>query len=1005
MEKNQRPCFAGGVTCWSLLISGLVLLGLAARIYKAWTIQFAPDSDHGIVLLMAKHMSEGVDFPAFFYGQPYMGSLEPAISALVCKLFGVSSFHVCLGTVLAGIALLPLIYLWGRNAGGRYAGLAALLLALVGSNTNFHFSVAPRGGYSAMMACGVGTVFLACRIVTRLKAGQRVNLISYIGLGLLAGLGWWSNQLVVAFLLAAVVILLAGFSWRIVRDGAIPALFAFFAGSAPWWFWNATHEWGTFDFSEALGRLTLAQGVSAFFSIFLKINDLATPRNVMATAALWVMGALLLFFLVLLIRDRAHRVESDRFYFRLAAPVMVLSLAAVSVTSKYIAGGETSRYLLPVLPPLAVMLGWSAGWFMERRHSWLGWLLVAAMVPAHLYSLPSLRADLDYGRRAWKDVAPMVQTVAPLCDGVCYGDYSSHWLNFASGEALCVATQPWERYAPYGRRAELSENPAFIDDYCGLHAFLSYTKGRCRETNAAGRHVDYDLTPPPGNWRYVDESAIVAIRDVNGASFRKALTDNTMHTAWNASLKGNKTAGLAVEFDRPTSLCGVRFISRAGTPPGYLTIEMQSPGRSDWQKILPWTAPGGYFWSGSHLKLEGLQTFEEIRWTCPTGGVTRLRMKFGLADSRPRTFSLDEILFLEQTSLEAEAVTPTVDECLEMLKRKEVRQFRGPRWMTERLAARDIGTMRLPIPSFVKRSVQDLPCVDSSHADLVSFDERTGLLMDMRDAPRTRAVLGKCGQQWDEQPLGALILMVVSKAADGDDEIRSTPVYWTEQGCFAEESSRTLKKRSEWVFQDAKAQKALGNTGAMPGLLGKALSLYEWHQPARQALSKALKEAGLKPEAEFQEAILSEQTRPVIPSPATFRGSIQLLGLTLSTNEIAPGQCFDITYFWKCPPTVKTRLFAAYVNFQKGRERFQDDHVLLEDLLDENITYQPFDEVFSYTHRITVPASTTPGDYGIVIGLVERNSRKRLKPDTHLKVFKKGVVTPAGITITSRFNP
>ncbi len=1000
MGMTYIRTLAGKVNRWSLLIGGLIVLGVVARVYKAWTIQFSPDSDHGVVYLMAKHMAEGRDFPAFFYGQPYLGSLEPACGALMCRLFGVSSFQVCLGAVLAGIALLPLLYVWGRDAGGRRAGLAALILGLVGSNTNFHFSVAPRGGYAAMMACGVGTVYIACRIVARMKEGQRVRRRSYLLLGLLAGLGWWSNQLVVAFLLAAVVILLAGVSWRMVKEGTLPSLLAFFAGSAPWWLWNVTHNWGTFDFGEALGRLTMGQGVIAFVSTFLNIIDLPAPRNLWGSAILGTMVSMLVFFLVRLVRDVVRHQESGQFYFSLAAPVVVLSLAAVSITSKYIAGGETSRYLLPILPPLAVMLGCSVGWLMETRRGWVGWILLALMIPAHLYALPKLMADLEYGRLVWPTVEAIEKTVVPLCDGLCYGDYRFHWMNFASAERLCVATQPWERYAPYAKRVELAERPAFLNDYAGLHAFLAYSGGTSRQTNVEGVQVDYDLTPPPGNWRYLDEAAIVALRDDHGVSLKKVLTDSTLNTAWAVSLEREQTAGLTIELDRPLSLCGVRFVSREGSPPGALTIEAQLPEDKDWHTLVPWTAPCGYFWSGPHLKLEGAQAFEEIRWDCPTGGVIRVRMKFGLADSRPRTFILDELLFLEQTQ-PTEDVVPTVDECQIALQNQSVRQFFGPQWMTERLATHGTGAMTLMVPGYVSRSVQDLPLVDSSKAVKIEFNEITGLLMDSRDAPRTRGILSQCGQQWEEQVLGSMTLLVVAKATDGDDGIRHTPVYWTEQGCFSEEPARTLKKRAELVFQEAIEHKRQGNSGAMLGTLGKVLSLYEYHQPARRALIGALEASGLKAESELQKAILTGQTTPAVPCFALFRGGIKLLGVTLSTNAVAPGQTFELTYFWKCPPGVPTHRFAAFVNFQKGRERFQDDHVLMEDLLDENIEYQPFDEVFSYTHRITVPASASSGDYDMVIGMVDRISRTRFKPDTRLKVYKKGVVLPSKLNIES----
>jgi len=994
----MRPNKVERSVLWLVLIGGLVLLGFGLRIFKAWTIQFSPDSDHGIVFLMAKHMAEGVDFPTFFYGQPYMGSLEPAVSALMCRLFGVSSFSVCLGTVLVGITLLPLIYLWGCKAGGRRAGLVALLLALVGTNTNFHFSVAPRGGYMAMMVCGVGTVYLACRIVTQMRTGQRVGVFSFMMLGILAGVGWWSNQLTVVFLLTALVILLLGFSWRLIREGLLPALLSFFIGSAPWWIWNATHQWGTFDFKQALGRLPLEKGSAAFGETFVKALDFPVPRHLWGTVVLVLTGAMVLLFLVRLLLDWLRRQNEEQLFFRLAAPVLCLSLVAVSVTSKYIEGGENCRYMLPLFPALAMMVGWSADWVMKSQRVWVGWILVILLIPAHLYSLPRAVSDHADGYRAWAKGGEISRTIAPLCDGVCYGDYDLHWLNFASGEKMCVATLPAERYAPYARRTELAEHPAILNDYCGLHAFFAYSGGRSRETEVAGVHVDYDLTPPCNDWNYLDGAAMVEARDDKGISLRKGLTDNTMNTSWKITLNRDEKVGLNVEFDKPHALCGVRFVSMEGAPPGCLEIAVQPAGSTNWCEVLPWTVPGGYFWSGSHLKLEGRQTFEEIRFVCPTGGVARLRMKFSLADSRPRTISLDEILFLEQAA-PPDGALPSVATCLSVLQQKMVRQFYGPRWMTERLACQDTGAMKVEIPAFVSRSVQDLPMWESSRAAKLFFQEKTGLLMDSRDVPRSRAILGKCGQQWEEIQLGSLTLMVVSKATDENDWIRHTPVFWTEQGCFAEEPSRTLKKRAEGVFQEAMAQKDSGDTPLLMGTLERAIALYEWHQPARRALVAALKASGRQEEAAMHEAILFRQTRPGVPADAVFPDGIRFLGLTLSTNEVAPGQNIDITYFWTCATSVRTPLYNAFVNFQRGKERFQDDHELMGDLIRENIEYQPFSEVFSYTRHVAVPASATAGEYGVVVGIVNRVTKERLTPATHLKVKKKGLELPVVLKI------
>ena len=104
----------------------LLLLGTIVRIYGAWELRHNLDPDSGIVALMAKHMAEGTDFPVFFYGQAYMGSLEPLISAIFCALFGTSGFMVTLGTAFVGWLVMLAVFVWARDAHSPAAGLAAM---------------------------------------------------------------------------------------------------------------------------------------------------------------------------------------------------------------------------------------------------------------------------------------------------------------------------------------------------------------------------------------------------------------------------------------------------------------------------------------------------------------------------------------------------------------------------------------------------------------------------------------------------------------------------------------------------------------------------------------------------------------------------------------------------------------------------------------------------------------------------------------------------------------
>ncbi|MBU4429254.1 MAG: hypothetical protein KKE37_07875, partial [Verrucomicrobia bacterium] len=57
------------------VLGALLVFGAAVRVFFAACFRFSMNSDYGIVALMAKHIVEGRDFPVFFYGQAYMGSL------------------------------------------------------------------------------------------------------------------------------------------------------------------------------------------------------------------------------------------------------------------------------------------------------------------------------------------------------------------------------------------------------------------------------------------------------------------------------------------------------------------------------------------------------------------------------------------------------------------------------------------------------------------------------------------------------------------------------------------------------------------------------------------------------------------------------------------------------------------------------------------------------------------------------------------------------------------
>jgi hypothetical protein len=67
--------------------ASVLLAGLALRLFFVFTTHAVLDADEAIVGLMGRHILHG-EFPIFFYGQKYMGSLEAHLGALGFALGG-----------------------------------------------------------------------------------------------------------------------------------------------------------------------------------------------------------------------------------------------------------------------------------------------------------------------------------------------------------------------------------------------------------------------------------------------------------------------------------------------------------------------------------------------------------------------------------------------------------------------------------------------------------------------------------------------------------------------------------------------------------------------------------------------------------------------------------------------------------------------------------------------------------------------------------------------------
>ncbi|SIQ44877.1 hypothetical protein [Micromonospora avicenniae] len=220
---------------WARLAGVLTAVALLGGVgYRIALLAFdAPptNSDEATMGLAALHIARGQDFPVWFYGQSYMGTLEAYLAAPVLAVTGPSLFGLRLVTVaLYALFVLLAWRLTLRLTGDRWFALLLVVLLAFGSDRIVKNQLIAGGGYPEMNPAGVALALLTYGLCTG-RPGRR--LPRWAAWGLLAGLMLWVDPLVLPYVVGPGAVLLA-FRWRELRGRAGTVLgVAVLVGAAP----------------------------------------------------------------------------------------------------------------------------------------------------------------------------------------------------------------------------------------------------------------------------------------------------------------------------------------------------------------------------------------------------------------------------------------------------------------------------------------------------------------------------------------------------------------------------------------------------------------------------------------------------------------------------------------------------------------------------------------------------------------------------------------------------
>ena len=246
----------------------ILFLALAVRLlflsYGGVTI----DSDEAIVGLMARHLVEGRDWPIFYYGQHYMGSLEPTLVALIFRFFGESEWTLKIVPLIFSLIFVYQVFLLGERLDGTRSGYIASILAAAPPVGFVEWSTKARGGFIELVVLGTGALLIAVSIYQQ----KRPKLGSLCLLAFVLGIAWWVNNQAIFYIVTIGLFLFVPLFSKLglkffLRDCLIASCF-FFLGGAPFWYYNLVFYPRFETFKQLGGHAEFPNEVIEHFSGF-----------------------------------------------------------------------------------------------------------------------------------------------------------------------------------------------------------------------------------------------------------------------------------------------------------------------------------------------------------------------------------------------------------------------------------------------------------------------------------------------------------------------------------------------------------------------------------------------------------------------------------------------------------------------------------------------------------------------------------------------------------------
>ncbi|WP_045218726.1 hypothetical protein [Desulfonatronum thioautotrophicum] len=646
---------------------------------------------------------------------------------------------------------------------------------------------------------------MSARIANDTLENGRLSGQALFLLGIIGGLGWWSSQLVTAALVSSALLLALVLCRRVFTWTLLLGFAGFFLGGLPFWLYNALHGWPTFAFGGSLGQMDFLQGLGLFFGErFLALARLNDTHPVHAMVGTLVYISVVLTGIAMMLR--AARQQDRRPWISLAAVFLFIAVSAAVFSSSHFAAIGDSRYLLPLVPGLAVLIGAVFSYCSSRPLPRL-----AAWTSLLVLTIPQLEA-IPWASRIEQSQRGMQVNIEILGDylegrGVTsvYASNQKRSWNFALHERI-VFSDIWnDFYRPNAQHVEFSDTVAIFENYGNVADFLNMTGGSAQKSIVAGFTVHHDFQPPDKQVIEIPLDTWKSATDSSGRNILETIALPVYRESWPSPRRPHED-WLDVSFHEPVTISKIRMLSFGfNFYPRFLQIEGKRPGDLEWSVLREASLPGYYYWSGNRPYPYGERYRLEASFEPVTLKKLRIVNKADIALRHDFRWSVQLLqLFGPASSYQASASPPQapltdsikekdiLPDLIALLSERDIEFLYTDRWLANAIHQATKGDVWTPLePGLFPGNVH--PVFESAQAkylyplkpeEVMLFTPQTALLVRNENIPLVQRGLAHVGLEMRQTAIGPWTFFDFSREKPLGQELLVAGLRWTGFGCI-----------------------------------------------------------------------------------------------------------------------------------------------------------------------------------------------------------------------------